>query len=266
MTPSLLPEPISRAAEALFEARRTGTPIEPLRETFGLTPTDAAVGYAIQEVNTERYLAAGRRPSGRKIGLTSRAVQAQLGVGEPDFGMLWADTAYRPGEPIPRAGLISPKVEAELAFVVDRALPDPATSEEMLRAAIAYCVPAVELVDSAIREWRIALVDTIADNASAAGYILGADRKALEAVDLRLFGMVMSRGSEDVSLGVGAACLGNPLHAALWLVRTMARLGRPLAEGDVILSGALGPMVAVRARDRFRVELQGFSPFDVVFD
>jgi 2-keto-4-pentenoate hydratase len=135
-----------------------------------------------------------------------------------------------------------------------------------LVGAIDCAFPAVEIVDSAVADWKITLADTIADNASAGGMVLGLSPRRLDDLDLRLCGMVVSRGHEVVSLGVGAACLGHPLNATLWLARTMAGAGRPLAAGEIILSGALGPMVSVRAGDAFLVEIQGFAPFPVSFE
>jgi 2-keto-4-pentenoate hydratase len=254
---------VTKAADLLAEARRTRTPIPPLGPSIGLADAEAA--YAVQEANTNRWLAQGRRIVGRKIGLTSKAVQAQLGVDQPDYGMLWADWCFAEGELVLTSRMIQPRAEAEIAFVMDRAVDAVDTSMTDLIRAIGYCVPAVEIVDSAIADWKITLADTIADNASGAGFVLGASPRKVTDVDLRLCGMVLAKNDVPVSLGVGAACLGHPLNATLWLARTMARVGRPLQPGDVVLSGALGPMTNVVAGDRVHVEIQGFAPFTVPF-
>jgi 2-keto-4-pentenoate hydratase len=253
---------VKKAAAALYDARTAGRAIAPISQTYGLMDPDLA--YAVQEANTARWITDGRRLVGRKIGLTSAAVQKQLGVGEPDYGMLWADTAHESGAVISTARFIQPRVEAEIAFVMSRRVDSPEAAPEDLKAAIGYARAAVEIVDSAIADWKITLADTIADNASGGGFVLG-DTRALDEVDVRLCGMVLSRNGAPASLGVGAACLGNPLHAALWLARKMAEVGRPLAKGDIILSGALGPMVDVFPGDQIDVEIQGFPPIHFSF-
>jgi 2-keto-4-pentenoate hydratase len=254
---------LAAVAEAIFTARETRKPIPPINTL--IDGADAVSAYAIQEANTKRWLAKGRRAVGRKIGLTSKAVQQQLGVDQPDYGVLWADGEVTEGEEVPANKFMQPRIEAELAFVLksDLNIHDLVLSDVVSAVDLVY--PAVEIVDSAIADWKIKLADTIADNASAGGYMLGASPKPIGAVDLRLCGMVMTRDGEMVSSGVGAACLGNPLNATLWLARTMVRLGNPLRAGEVVLSGALGPMISARHGDRFTVEIQGFSPFSIGF-
>lgn len=252
------------AAEAIFKARSELVPIAPIRETFGIEDVQAA--YRIQDANTRRWLAAHRPLVGRKIGLTSKAVQAQLGVAEPDYGMLWGDLALQDGDCVPLSKFMQPKIEAEIAFVINNDISDPAVSLADLMRAIGYCVPAVEIVDSAIENWNIRLVDTIADNASSGGFALGTSPRSIMGADLRLCGMLMSRGGEVVSSGLGAACLGHPLKAALWLARKIASVGRPLRTGDIILSGALGPMVNVTSGERVTVEIHGFDPLELGFE
>lgn len=252
------------AALALRQAATEGRFLEPLRETYpGMEPEDA---YAIQRLNTDDQQQRGRRVVGRKIGLTSRAVQQQLGVAEPDFGALFDDMAYGDGEPIPMARLHQPKVETEVAFVMDRDLDvlEPGIAD--LVRAIAYALPAIEVVGSRIAQWNIGFVDTVADNASAGVYVLGTTPRRLDGLDLRLAGMATFRRGEPVSTGAGAACLGSPLNAAVWLARTLARLGAPLRAGDVVLSGALGPMVPVAAGDVFDASIQGLGSVRAVFD
>lgn len=250
-------------AEVIYNARRNGKPVPPVSQSHGVT--DAGVAYGIQDINTKRWQAEGRRVVGRKIGLTSKAVQAQLGVGEPDYGMLWGDLAYGDGDMVSMSKFMQPRVEAEIAFVMEKAVTSPEATLTEVIAAVGYALPSVEIVDSAIADWKITLADTIADNASAGGFALGTSPRKVSEVDLKLCGMLLSKNGQHVSLGVGAACLGHPLIATLWLARKMAEVGRPLEEGDIVLSGALGPMVSAVAGDRFSIEIQGFSPFNIEF-
>lgn len=250
-------------ADAIYEARHNLKQIKPPRETFAIDSIDEA--QKVQDYNTNRWIKLGRRMVGRKIGLTSRAVQEQFGVNEPDFGILWADYAFEDRATVSMRRLMQPRMEAEVAFVMDRAIDNPDATLQELISAIAYALPAIEIVDTAIENWNIKLFDTIADNASAGGYVLGNSPRKVMDVDLRLGGVVMSRNAVPVSLGVGAACLGHPLNATLWLARKMASLGRPIGAGDIVLSGALSPMTPAAAGDVYSVEIQGFAPLQVAF-
>jgi 2-keto-4-pentenoate hydratase len=244
-------------AERIRKAGETGVATTPIREE--IPAGDLAAAYAIQNANTQYWLKHGRRLVGRKIGLTSKSVQKQLGVDQPDYGMLYADMAVPDGEEVPMARLMQPKVEAEIALVLERDLKHADVVMSELMAAIAYVVPAIEIVGSRIENWNIRITDTIADNASSGLFVLGNDPKKLTGLDLRLCGMVMERRGDQVSLGAGIACLGNPLNAALWLAQTMAANGAPLKAGDVIMSGALGPMAAVAAGDVIDVRISGLG-------
>jgi 2-keto-4-pentenoate hydratase len=256
-------EIIAQIAVKLVEAQSLGRPCAPVRELLpGGTVDDA---YAVQEINTARSLAAGRRLVGRKIGLTSLVVQKQLGVGQPDYGMLFDDMAVLDGWEVARERLIQPKVEAEIAFVVGRDLTEERITISDVLRAVEFVLPAIEIVDSRIADWKIGIFDTIADNASSGLYVLGASPKKLDGLDLRLCGMAMECGGELVSVGAGAACLGNPLSAVLWLARTMARAGRPLQAGDTILSGALGPMVGVKGGEIFEARISGVGSVRAAF-
>ena len=235
------------AAYALREARASRRTIAPISISHGIAGLEAA--YAVAEVNTLARIDAGGRVVGKKVGLTSKAVQTQLGVDQPDFGMLFDDMEILNGEDASMSRLIQPKVEAEVAFVVGRDLAGKTPSWAEFLACIAYALPAIEIVDSAITDWKISLVDTVADNASSALYVLGDQPLALGAVSLGDVGMQMTKNGQVASVGTGAACLGHPLRAAYWLARTMARRGQGLRAGEVILSGALGPMVPVVAGD-----------------
>lgn len=249
-------------AERLYGAYAS-QPIAAIREQ--LAAGDVAAAYAIQELNTERWLAEGRRLVGRKIGLTSVAVQKQLGVDQPDFGMLFADMAVCDGEPVAPGRVLQAKVEAEIAFVLERDLTvEQATVADLMRS-IAYATAAIEIVGSRIANWDIRLVDTVADNASSGLFVLGNTPYRLDGLDLRDCTMQMTRGDETVSTGVGHACLGHPLNAALWLARKMVEVGRPLQAGDIILSGALGPMVAAKSGEVFEAQIDGLGSVRAAF-
>ncbi|CAG2154635.1 2-keto-4-pentenoate hydratase [Cupriavidus numazuensis] len=250
-------------AASLRRAAQQNQPIPPVRDA--LAAVGVAGAYAVQDINTAYYLDSGRRLTGRKIGLTSKSVQQQLGVDAPDFGMLFADMELAPDEEVALDRVLQPKVEAEVAVVLERDLKHEQVTLSQLISAIAYVLPAVEIVGSRIANWDIRLLDTVADNASSGLYALGTQPRKLSEVDLRMCGMLMERKGEVVSLGVGAACLGHPLNAALWLARKMAEVGRPLHAGDVIMTGALGPMVTVAPGDIIDTTIAGLGTVRTVF-
>lgn len=258
-----LPLDAEAAAALLRAAAAEGRPIEPLRERLARADQDGA--YAVQEINTRAALAAGRRLVGRKIGLTSKAVQAQLGVDQPDFGMLFADMAVGDAEPVAPGRLIQPKVEAEVALVIGRDLDRERHTYADLFRAVEYALPAIEIVDSRIADWNIRFVDTVADNASSGLFVLGGRPRRLADFDIAACAMAMKCGEEIVSRGSGRACLGSPLNAAVWLADVMVRCGRPLQAGDIVLTGALGPMVNARAGDKFDAVIDGLGSVSAVF-
>jgi 2-keto-4-pentenoate hydratase len=260
--------PVAAAVEAaagrLRTAAGTGTPCAPVRDLIGDGDIDAA--YAVQAVLTAGRLAAGQRIIGRKIGLTSLAVQRQFGVFQPDFGMLFSDMALASGEPASMDRYLQPRIEAEVAFVLGRDVTAPdATVADVLRAT-EFVLAAVEIVDSRIAGWDISIADTVADNASSGGFVLGAVPVPLTGLDLAEVGMVIEYDGEPVSTGAGAACMGSPVVAVTWLAREVARRGSPLMAGDVVLSGALGPMVPVTEPGRYRARLDGLGGVDAVFE
>jgi 2-keto-4-pentenoate hydratase len=255
--------PVETAAVRLREAAASRRPCAPVRDLIGAQ--DVALAYQVQEAGTRARLAAGARLVGRKIGLTAVAVQNQFGVHQPDYGMLFADMALADGESVPAGRLLQPRAEAEVAFVLGRDLDrEGLTCADVIRA-VDYAVCAIEIVDSRIAGWDIRIADTIADNASAGLHVLGGWPRRLGDIELTLCGMVARRNGEIASVGVGAACLGNPLNAAQWLAQAMVSAGRPLRAGDVVLSGALGPMAAVSPGDRFDIEIQGLGRASVSF-
>jgi 2-keto-4-pentenoate hydratase len=246
-----------QAADRLLAAARDRAPCAPVRDLVG--SGDIAVGYAVQQLLTREALASGRRVTGRKIGLTSEAVQRQLGVDQPDFGVLFADMARTEAEPVDMGDLLQPRIEAEVAFVLREGLDRADLDLDAVRSAVDYAVPALEIVDSRIAGWDITLVDTVADNASCGLYVLGSRRRALAGLDLPALTMTMTAGGNVVSEGTGAACLGDPAAALLWLARVARDFGSPLRAGDLVLSGALGPMVPVAAGTTYVAALDGLG-------
>ncbi len=256
---------IERIADRLDEARLSRTATEPVRDVLG--GTDIATAYAVQAALTRRRLAEGRMITGRKIGLTSPAVQKQLGVDQPDFGVLFDDMSVSEGGTVPTGTLIQPKVEAEVAFLLGADLdgnPEDLTYERA-HAAVDQAVGALEIVDSRNANWDITITDTVADNASSALYVLGDTAVPLSAFRPVDVTMVLTKDGQEVSSGTGSACLGDPVTALLWLARTVAALGAPLRAGEVVLSGALGPMVPVEAGSQIVAELSTLGRVSVSF-
>jgi len=254
---------VVEAAEQLRRAHETHAPCQPVRDL--LPQDDVAAAYAVQETNTEYRLRSGRRLVGRKIGLTSKAVQAQFGVDRPDYGMLFDDMDVPLGEEVDLHRVLQPRVEAEIGFIfghdVDQAMP---TTTDILQATD-YVVAAIEIVGSRIANWDIRIVDTLADNASSGLFVVGHQIRRLADIDVIDCGMSLDRGGRLVSTGTGRACLGSPISAVVWLARAMASLGRPLRAGDVVLSGALGPMVPVAPGDVFEARIGGLGSVRVAF-
>ncbi len=244
------------AARRLRDAYSGGA-IAPLRDV--LEPTDVDGAYAVQTINTRFWEAQGRRIVGRKAGLTAKAVQVQLGVDQPDFGVLFDDMRVADGGSLDPAKALQPKAEAEIAFILGADLPDVDTTVAQVAAAVASVHAAIEIVDSRIADWKITFADTVADNGSSAFFVLSDTGLALEGLDLEGAAMEMEVGGKIASTGVGAAALGNPLNAAAWLAQTLAGRGEPLEAGDILLAGALGPMVALTPGDHVEARIAGIG-------
>ncbi len=242
-----------RHADALYAARRDRRAIPPLIESEpDLTVTDA---YAIQSRFVERLLGDGGSVVGYKLGLTSRPMQELLGVHEPDYGPVLSTMVYDDGVELALDDFIQPRIEAEIALVLDRPLQGPGVTAVQAAGAVGGAVAALELVDSRIEDWRISLVDTIADLASSAAAVFGPRVVPLEGIDLRHVGMVIRRNGRMVATGAGAAALGSPLAAIAWLANTLAPYGVVLEEGHVVLTGSLHKAFAVAGGDRVRAEV-----------
>lgn len=253
---------IESLAQRLRNAYTAG-PVEPLRD--GLSATDMKLAYAVQAVNTKIWMGMGRRRVGWKVGLTSKAVQVQLGVDQPDFGVLFDDMQVADDGVLDQRRCLQPKAEAEIAFVLGSDLPDPETTPDMVRAAVAGVHAAIEIVDSRIAEWKITFADTVADNGSSAFFVLADESRPLAGLDLYSAGMVMEINGEIASLGVGAAALGHPINAAAWLAQALAQRGESLKKGDILLTGALGPMVTLKPGDVVRAIVGGLGECSFTF-
>ena len=235
---------IEAAARQLRDAAATGTPCGPVRDVLG-TATDVDAAYAVQQHNADLGLVSGRRVSGHKVGLTAEAVQQQMGVDQPDYGVLFADMCLPDGADIGSSRLLQPRAEAEVAVVIDRDLDKGEHRVADLVDAVAYVLPALEIVDSRIADWDVTIVDTVADNASCGLYVVGTRPVSLDSLDLRDVPMRLTIDGETAATGTGAACLGSPLNAAVWLADTMCRRGTPLRAGECLMTGSLGPMIPI---------------------
>lgn len=251
------------AADRLIAAAAEPRQCEPVRDILGDTNIESA--YAVQKLLTEDSLARGRVIVGHKIGLTSPAVQQQLGVDQPDSGVLFSDMQVPSGGTVPTETLLQPKVEAEIAFVLAEDLGGE-PSESQLKAAVGIAVPALEIVDSRVRDWSISIVDTIADNGSSALYVLGSPGVVAGEVDVAVCDMHLTEDGSLVSKGRGTDCLGSPLNALRWLARAAQNNGTPLRAGQIVLSGALGPMVPARAGSTYVAQIDGIGSVEVSFE
>lgn len=239
-------------ARALYDARRTGTPIAPF--TDGDPSLSMADGYAIQQELVPLLLADGDRIVGYKVGVTSKAMQRMIGIDSPDYGPVLASTVYADGDTLPLTRFIQPKVEAEIVFVLGSRLCGPGVSPTDVRLAIAGAAAAMEIVDSRIESWRIKLADTVADLASNGAVAVSSRLVPLEGLDPRLIGMTITRNGELLDTGAGAAALGDPVAVVAWLANTLGENGVALEPGHLVMTGSLHAAEPMEPSDVFRAE------------
>lgn len=245
------------AARQLAGARQSRQPVAPLVDAYpGLTLDDA---YEIQQVGLRDQLDAGARVVGYKVGLTSAVMQRLLGVGEPDYGYLLDTMIHQENSPISVETFLQPKIEPEIAFVLGRDISGPGVNVSQVIGAIEYVLPALEIIDSRIRDWKIGLMDTVADNASSGGVVLGSRPTALADRDLRLAGCNLYVNGRIAGTGAGGAVLGSPLTAAVWLINVLGARGVTLRAGHVILSGSITAAVTVSPGDVITTQIAGLG-------
>jgi 2-keto-4-pentenoate hydratase len=248
-------------ARALYDARRTRVPIPPFTDadpSLGM-----ADGYAVQQELVKLLLADGDRIIGHKVGVTSKAMQAMIGIDSPDYGPVLSSTVYRDGDTIPLDRFIQPKIEAEIVFVLGEALRGPGVSVTDAARAVAGVAAAVEIVDSRFADWRIRLADTVSDLASNGAVATSSRLVPLDGLDTRLVGMTLTRNGQLVDTGAGAAALGDPMAVVAWLANTLGEVGVGLEPGHLVMTGALHAAVPMQAGDVFRAEFDRLGPVTV---
>lgn len=256
---------IKQLGDELFEALQSRTSLSPLTERYPDITLEQAYQISLQFLR--RREAAGQTLIGKKIGVTSKAVQDMLNVHQPDFGFL-TDAMYVPdGSTVSMAEhlLVQPRAEGEIAFILKADLNGPGISAADVLAATEYVVPCFEIVDSRIRDWAIQIQDTVADNASCGVFALGAARIDPRTVDLAKVALTMSKNGEPAGSGLGSAVQGHPCEAVAWLANTLGKLGIPFRKGEIILSGALAPLVPVTAGDRIEMNITGLGSASLTF-
>lgn len=257
---------IQSIAARLDTAWQTRTPIPPITESDGIT--DVATAYAIQTRWTQMRLDRGEQVVGRKIGLTSKAIQTQLGVSEPDYGNLWQSSFYEIKDGrvnIPADDFLQPRIEGEIAFLIGKPLRKADVTAEQVLDATEACAMGVEVVASRIADWKIKLVDTIADNASYGGFILGPWDENMKKADLGKLAMTIMHNGEPAAEGVGSAALGHPATSTAWLANKLLEFGVSLEPGDVVISGGITKMIPVKSGDEFHFTLTGQPDLTITF-
>lgn len=251
-------------AADLAQAERSRAPIAPL--TAGHPGIDVVDAYQIQLINIRQRVAEGARVLGHKVGLSSKAMQQMMGVDEPDYGHLLDEMQVFEGTPVRVANYLSPRVEVEVGFILAADLPGAGCTEDDVLAATEALVPSIELIDTRITDWKIALFDTIADNASSAGFVLGAARVPPADIDVTTIDAVLTRNGEVVAQGRSDAVLGNPLTAVAWLARKVESFGVRLRKGDVVLPGSCTRAIDARAGDEFVADFTGLGSVRLSFE
>jgi 2-keto-4-pentenoate hydratase len=253
-------------ASQLDTAMLTGIPIRPITETYDIKePTTA---YSIQNTWTKMRLSRGEKVIGRKIGLTSKAIQTQLGVDEPDYGNLWESTYFQTegGKVnIPASKFLQPRIEGEVAFLFGKPIRESGVTPKQILEATEACAMGIEIVASRIADWKIKLVDTIADNASYGGFTLSPWDKDMKNADLGALAMTIHQNGELAAEGLGSAALGSPLRSTAWLANKLLQFGVSLEPGDIVISGGITKMLPVKAGDEFRFTLTSQPDLTVTF-
>jgi len=251
-------------AADLAEAERSRVPIAPLTDR---NPTiDVVDAYEIQLINIRQRVAEGARVVGHKVGLSSKAMQRMMGVDEPDYGHLLDEMQVFEDSPVKAGRYLYPRVEVEVGFVLAEDLPGAGCTEDDVLAATAAVAPSIELIDTRITDWKIKLCDTIADNASSAGFVLGAQRVAPGSLDVKSIDAVLTRNNEVVANGRSDAVLGNPVTAVAWLARKVEGFGVRLRKGDIVLPGSCTRAIDARPGDHFVAEFDGLGSVRLTFE
>ncbi|MGQ9616700.1 MAG: 2-keto-4-pentenoate hydratase [Spirochaetota bacterium] len=251
---------INHVAEELYKAEKTRIPVEPLTDRFSAITMEEA--YNVQLVNVNRRINQGERIIGKKIGLTSEAMQRFLGVHEPDYGHIF-NTMFLLKNELSMSQVIQPKAEGEIAFVMKEDIMGPGVTPLDVMRATDYVIPAIEIIDSRIKEWKIKIQDTVADNASSAFILVGARALSLNEIDLLSTGMVFSKNGSIVATGASAAVMGNPVNAVTWLVNKLAEYNVSVKKGEIVLSGSITAAVDVKKGDVIDVTFDRLGPVKV---
>jgi 2-oxopent-4-enoate/cis-2-oxohex-4-enoate hydratase len=261
---AMTPEAIAGHGDELYEALRARRTVAPLMSRVPDITIDDAYGISLRFLS--RRLESGEKVVGKKIGVTSKAVQSMLGVYQPDFGYLTDRMQYEPDGEMPIGStMIQPRAEGELAFLLKKDLQGPGVTPNDVVAATECVMPCFEIVDSRIEGWKIKICDTVADNASSGQFLVGKERVDPRKVDFVTCGMVVEKNGEVLSTGAGAAALGSPLNCVAWLANTLGRYGTPLRAGEIVLSGSLVPLEPVKPGDVMRVLVGGIGSASVRF-
>jgi 2-keto-4-pentenoate hydratase len=256
-------EQILQEARALYQAEKTKRVLRPFTEKYcEIAPEES---YRIQLALIEMKKADGAKVVGKKVGLTSKAMQKMLNVDQPDYGHILDNMVLQDAAVFRIDGLIQAKIEPEIAFILDRELKGPGITPTQVLAATRFVVPALEIIDSRIEDWKIKLCDTIADNASSARIVLGNSPKRIDDLDLKLVGMVLEKNGDIVQTGAGGAVLGHPAVAVAWLANAIGQFGVSLAAGEVVMPGALCAATDVRAGDLLQASFDGLGTVSVRF-
>ena len=261
--PGLTSDQRERAAQALWDAERDRKPIGPLTAEY--PDIDVVDAYEIQLINIRRRQAEGRVIRGHKVGLSSKAMQEMMGVDEPDYGHLLDDMFVFEDEEVDTSGLCYPRVEVEVGFILGDALPAPGCNAADVLRATQYVVPAIEIIDSRVEDWKISLCDTIADNASSCRVVLGARATRIDQVDLRVVGATLRRNGSIIATGSAGAVLGNPVTAVAWLANKVHRFGVKLEAGHVVLPGSCTRAYDVAPGDNLRADFDTLGGVSINF-